>query len=66
MIYKNDEERIKVWHKRADEGKRQALSREKKIMCFAIFVIALLVSIAILLVKVIWSALIELVQLIVP
>ena len=66
MIYKNDEEKIKVWHKRADEGKSQALSREKKIMCFAIFVIALLVSIAILLVKVIWSALIELVQLIVP
>ena len=66
MIYKNEEEKIKVWHRRADEGKKQALSREKKIMCFAIVVILIIISFAIFLVKIIGVALIDLVQLIVP
>ena len=66
MIYKNEEEKIKVWHRRADEGKKQALSREKKITCFVIAIVVLTISFVIFLLKFIYIALVELIQLIVP
>ena len=45
MEFVSEEQKIEEWHRRADEGRKRALRREKYISFFVVFVVIILVCV---------------------